>query len=273
MELFGALGEQYVAFAESARGESACFEDWALRVAVDADVQAWLSGLPRIKEQPNLVFAAARWHGVSAPGPYAGLRRALLEDDGSIRSTIMARATQTNEVGRLATLVPVFAMLPGPLALLELGASAGLCLFPDRYDYDWPPRGRLRGSGGLTLTAAVTGDVPLPRSSLEIAHRIGVDLHPLDVCDLDEMAWLANPVWPEQDQRRDRLRAAVQIARAEPGSATSRRVWSQASTSTHWSPPDSCSYSTAGRLAGPTAMGGRWTGCSESATRTTGRSP
>ena len=85
---------------------------------------AWLAELPAIKQQPNLVFAAARWHGVPAPGPYAGLREALLGDDGSIRDTILTRSTQTNEVGRLATLAPAFALLgEEPLALLEVGAE------------------------------------------------------------------------------------------------------------------------------------------------------
>ena len=55
------------------------------------------------------MFAAARWHGVPAPGPYDGLREALLGDDGTIRATILGRSTQTNEVGRLATLTPAFA--------------------------------------------------------------------------------------------------------------------------------------------------------------------
>ena len=73
---------------------------------------AWIESLPGLKRQPNLVFAAARWHGVPAPGPYDGLRDALLADDGVIRATIMARATQTNEVGRLATLLPAFACWP-----------------------------------------------------------------------------------------------------------------------------------------------------------------
>ena len=81
-------------------------------MAGDPEVLAWVDALPGIKKQPNLVFAAARWHGVPAPGPYAGLRAALLADDGSIRATILARSTQTNEVGRLATLVPAFASPP-----------------------------------------------------------------------------------------------------------------------------------------------------------------
>jgi len=34
-------------------------------------------------------------------------------DRGRIRATILERATQTNEVGRLATLLPAFASVPG----------------------------------------------------------------------------------------------------------------------------------------------------------------
>ena len=87
------------------------------------------------KRQPNLVFAAARWRGLLAPAPYDALRSALLRDDGRIRETILGRATQTNEVGRLATLVPAFGSLAAdhPVGLLEAGASAGLCVFPDRW--------------------------------------------------------------------------------------------------------------------------------------------
>jgi hypothetical protein len=208
--------EEYRDFATYAAGDSPCFEEWALRVAGDEEVLAWLGTLPPIKRQPNLVFAAARWHGAPAPGPYDGLRRVLLEHEAEVRATVMARATQTNEAGRLATLVPVLGLLEGPLALVEVGASAGLCLFPDRYDYDWPPVGRLRGSGGPLLTARATGPLPVPSAHPDVAWRGGVDLHPLDVTDDDATAWLENLVWPEQDERRDRLRAAIDVARAEP---------------------------------------------------------
>ena len=78
------------------------------------------------------MFAAARWHGLAAPAPYDALRAALLSDDGTIRATILARATQTNEAGRMATLLPAIALAAEgrPVALLEAGASAGLCLYP-----------------------------------------------------------------------------------------------------------------------------------------------
>jgi hypothetical protein len=216
--LYDDVIEEYRDFATYAAGDSPCFEEWALGVVEDADVLAWLSTLPPIKRQPNLVFAAARWHGAPAPGAYAGLRRLLLGREAEVRATVMSRATQTNEVGRLATLVPVLALVEGPLALIEVGASAGLCLYPDRYDYAWPPLGALRGSGGRLLTAEASGPLPVPTRHPLVAWRGGVDLNPLDVGDPDAMAWLENLVWPEQDERRARLRDAIEVARRDPPS-------------------------------------------------------
>ena len=219
MDPYGEVVEQYVAFADEA-GDSPCFEEWARGVAADPEVLAWVETLPGLKRQPNLVFAAARWHGVPAPGPYAALRGALLGDDGTIRATILSRATQTNEVGRLATLTPAFAALAGtgPVALLEVGASAGLCLYPDRWSYDWrrPDGSTVSAGTGPRLSAEVKGPAPVPVEPPAVAWRGGVDLNPLDVTDDDAMGWLTNLVWPEHDDRRARLVEAIGIARQDP---------------------------------------------------------
>jgi hypothetical protein len=131
----------------------------------------------------------------------------------------MARSTQTNEVGRLATLLPAFARAvpAGPVALLEVGASAGLNLFPDRWGYAWstPSGPRILGDEPR-LACEVTGPAPLPHALPEVAWRGGIDLHPLDVTDADAMGWLETLVWPEQDDRRSRLAHAVEVARADP---------------------------------------------------------
>ena len=88
-----------------------------------------------LKKQPNLVFAAARWHGVPAPGPYAGLRDALLGDDGTIRATILTPVDADQRgrpAGDAAARLRAAGRRAGRLALIEAGASAGLNLYPDR---------------------------------------------------------------------------------------------------------------------------------------------
>lgn len=219
MDVYAETTRQYAEFAADAAPTSPCFEDWASRISTDPEVLAWIDRLPVPKRQPNLVLAAARRHGVPAPGPYDALRSALLGDDGTIRETILERATQTNEVGRLATLVPAFAAVAGdgPIALLEVGASAGLCLYPDRYSFAWSTADVVRRAGaGPELTCAVSGPAPLPDHLPTVAWRGGIDLNPLDVADADQMAWLATLVWPEHDDRRARLLSAIEVARSDP---------------------------------------------------------
>ncbi|WP_107503838.1 DUF2332 family protein [Arthrobacter sp. ERGS1:01] len=66
MDHFAEVASQYFSFTEDAH-DSPCIELWAQEIAGDEEVLAWIAELPRIKQQPNLVFAAARWHGVPAP--------------------------------------------------------------------------------------------------------------------------------------------------------------------------------------------------------------
>ncbi|MGE9808019.1 DUF2332 domain-containing protein [Janibacter sp. G1551] len=202
--------------------DSPCFAAWAAGVRDDPEVLALLATLPVPKRQPNLVFAAARWHG-AVPGAYRELREVLLERWPEVSATVLERATQTNEVGRCATLLPLLASLPQPLALLEVGASAGLCLQPDRYSYiydvDTGESVTLDPNDGpspVRLRCSVGQDVPLPTAPVEVVWRAGVDLNPLDVTDRGAMRWLETLVWPEAEERRARLRGAIDIARAEP---------------------------------------------------------
>jgi hypothetical protein len=225
VEIFGDTATVYRDFAREADG-SPCFEAWANGVAGDPEVLAWLQTLPPRKRQANLVFAAARWHGVPAPGPYALLRDALLGDgeDGPIRATILARSTQTNEVGRLTCLERAFALVQPnrsghTIALLEVGASAGLCLYPDRYSYRWhlPTGGTLETDmGDRLLECRITSGEPPGMVPAPVTWRAGIDLSPIDVEEDEAVRWLETLVWPEQEDRRERLLAAVEVARSDP---------------------------------------------------------
>lgn len=204
--------------AAEARGWSPTFEDWSAGVAADSGLLARLDELPARKRQPNLLFAAARYVGVPV-GSYADFRAAVWDRWDEVRAVMLARRVQTNEPGRCAALLPLLARLPQPLALLEVGASAGLCLYPDRYSYRYTGHPRLdprTGPSTAVLDCALTGPAPIPDELPEVVWRAGVDLNPLDVNAEDDVRWLETLVWPEQDHRRARLAAAVDIARGDP---------------------------------------------------------
>ena len=211
--------EVYRRFASfEARGESLCYEQWAEGVASDPDVLALIDRLPNKKRQPNLIFAAARYAGI-APQPFDGFRAELIEAWPRVRSVILAKRTQTNEPGRCSVLLPLLAALPQPLALLEVGASGGLCLYPDRFSYQYGDLPRLdpaRGLGPVVLRCAIDGPVPVPTAMPEVVWRAGIDVSPLDITNDEDVRWLETLVWPEHDSRRERLAAAIEIARIDP---------------------------------------------------------
>ena len=209
---------RYEEFAvDEAPGASALYEELARGVAGDSELLALLDTLPEPKRQPNLFFAAARFLA-GTPESFADFRREVLARRDAVVATMRARATQTNEAARCAALFPLLAALPQPLALLEVGASAGLCLQPDRYRYDLD--GVIAGdkASPLTISCHYAGTVPEIRPDIEVAWRAGIDLNPLDVTAPDDVRWLEMLIWPgrDHDARLDRLRAAVAIARAAP---------------------------------------------------------
>src|SRR3954454_9674063 len=187
-----------------------------LAVAEDPEVLGFLAALPTGKRQPNLLFAAGRFLSGLPAGP-DDLRRAVLDEGDRVRATMLTRATQTNEAARCAALLPLLAALDGPLALIEVGASAGLCLYPDRYSYEYDGV-RVGPPSPVHLRCTTTGGVPLPARVPEAVDRVGIDLNPLDPSDDDTRAWLRALVWPGPavDDRLARLDAAAATASREP---------------------------------------------------------
>jgi len=123
----------YTRFAEQeAHGRSALYETLAHGAAGDPEALQFLASLPAARRQPNLLLAAVR-HLYGTPPDWTGFRRMLLANRDAVRTVMLQKATQTNEPARCATLLPILARLPQPLALIEVGASAGLCLLPDFY--------------------------------------------------------------------------------------------------------------------------------------------
>jgi hypothetical protein len=198
--------------AREAHGSSPAYESLAIAVSRDRDLIALLDTLEPAKRQPNLLFAVARFRGGPVTDASAFLAFAKANWP-ALAGEMRVRGTQTNEIGRCALLLPVLAGLPQPLALLEVGASAGLNLFPDRYTYRYG--GHVIGDGDPVLYCTLAGRRPPPFRP-DVVWRAGLDLNPLDITDPADVAWLDALIWPEHDHRRDRLRAAAEIATADP---------------------------------------------------------
>lgn len=214
------LAEGFRRFAASyAGGGSADYERIALGVAEDEPVLELVLSLPAgNKRQPHLLLGAVRYLG-GPTGSWAGFRDWLVEHWEGVLQVVLARMNQTNEVRRCATLLPVLARFEGPLALIEVGASAGLCLYPDRYRYSYDGAAPIGPrESPVLLECRTRGGVPLPEAPPEVVWRAGLDLNPLDAGDESDVRWLESLVWPGQTgkARVERLRAAASVAAADP---------------------------------------------------------
>ncbi len=128
------IKRRYRQFADTeCKGYSDVYYGLALAVSEDDEVVGFIAAMPVI--QPNLFFASIQLLTGPDGMPKTGSElRAFVHRRGrEIGEVMRSRRTQTNEVGRCAVLLP--ALPSGPLALLEVGASAGLCLLLDRFHY------------------------------------------------------------------------------------------------------------------------------------------
>ena len=218
-----AVRQRYLRFArEEAPGRSELYAEWAAGVAGDAEMQSLLARIPETRRQPPLVFAVTRMLG-AALVDYPAWRAFVLAHAEEIVSESSRRRLQTNEPLRLAPLLPVLSEIAGPIALLEVGAAAGLCLYPDRYSYRFSgSNGSLRaaldpvdGPSPVVLESITDGPIPGLRMP-EVVWRAGIDLAPLDAGDDRDRRWLRGLVWPGEEGREERIAAALDIAASEP---------------------------------------------------------
>jgi hypothetical protein len=241
------IARLYRWYAEvEAPDRSPLFAQVAAAVADDPGTLDFLAAMPLAKQQPNLLIGAVRYL-YGTPPDAAGFLDLVRAHPDELAAVMAVRSTQTNEPARCATLLPALARLPQPLALLEVGASAGLCLLPDRYAFDYGRR-RITPRSATSATSAtpraatprvdpatpraatprvdpatpptfpcrVDSATPLPEHHIEVVWRAGLDLHPVDLHDEAEVRWLEALVWPGQQDRLERLRAACDVARADP---------------------------------------------------------
>lgn len=121
----------------------------------------------------------------------------------SVYDALIKRGVQTNETSRaLVWRWPAALAGQRPIALADVGASAGLNLVADTLPAPWRlPDGTPLEVGGEVHAAA----------------RLGLDPEPLDVSRPEDADWLRACVWPGDVARQERLEAALRaFAAARP---------------------------------------------------------
>jgi hypothetical protein len=231
LPLYGAIAKEVAADAEAAS---------LLLVARPGQARPvlWLAALhDLVLRRPDV--PAARWyssvvgrHGVATGDAWPDVRATVMEHRDELTALMATRSTQTNEVNRSVYLAVGLAMAArhdssgthdtGPIALVELGASAGLLLGVDRYDVELdhahapPTRLGRRDSPvscrGVDRSRPPVGDLTVP----PIGGRAGVDLHPVQLDDADGVRWLTACLWPDVPGRVERFIAARDLLLPEP---------------------------------------------------------
>jgi len=255
-----ALARRFEAFADfecAATGsgmsvDSPTYAALSRHVAKHADLLALARECREGQPIPNLLFAAvkrvvqdrpdatlAKHYEQAAEGarPAATLPRAFSQFCAEHRDRIIAlvhgRNVQTNEVGRCAYLMPAFGIVARaagrPLALIDVGAGAGLNLLWDGFDYRYS-NGSAFGTGKspVTIDCEIRGPMPdIPERFPEVADRAGIDLHPIDLADGEQYRWLQALIMPDHPDRIALLANARRIwlrnrPRVEAGDAIER---------------------------------------------------
>lgn len=166
----------------------------------------------------TLVGEAAR---TIDPDLYTAFAGFVDEHRDAIEELVRSRTTQTNEARRTVVTLPALGLVQHesgvPLALIDVGASAGLTLLPDRYRYQVGGVDAGDPDSPVIIECDLAGDLrpPIP-DRVEVGWRRGLDLNPLDVRDAETRAWLRALIWPEHPDRLALLDAALRVARDEP---------------------------------------------------------
>jgi len=233
------LAELFRSYAATGAGDEAPLNrTLASAVADDTELLDLVAAAPPEAHHPNSLLAAVRFlllAGTDHPfvrlfgdDPVAGseaelvtqFRDYVMSHRAAVVEAMASRSIQTNEPARSAVIAPALARLHrrhGPLALIDVGTSAGLNLMVDRVHIDYGTVAIGPSDAALRLRCELLGRTPeLDGDGLGIVWRRGLDRAPIDLEDEPSRRWLRACVWADQAERRDRLDQAIAMAREQP---------------------------------------------------------
>jgi hypothetical protein len=230
------LGRIWDWFADtSCRGYSPLYDRICRAAAQDEEVLDLVRAAPEEAHIPNVLLAAvhflllggldhplaAVYAGTTDADPWPLFREICFDHRAEISALMETRRTNTNECGRSAVIGPALTWaaeaVGAPLAVCDVGTSAGLNLGCDRFRLDYGDAGATGPADStVRIECAVKGGTPPIAAALPaIAARVGLDRSPVDLSNADDARWLLACTWPDTG-RLDRTRAAIRDGQQHP---------------------------------------------------------
>ncbi|MGI2293266.1 DUF2332 domain-containing protein [Paenibacillus sp. GXUN7292] len=224
-----AISNRFITFAErECKGSSSLYEHLSRKIANDDELLQLASNFRDGQPVPNLFFGAVHYlllkenkhelkeyyRSIVNKPKAAGTAFPYFKDfcqtnKHEIIQLLKNKLVQTNEVRRCSYLYPAFCYIYEktnmPLALIEIGTSAGLQLLWDKYGYFYNSGNQIYGNNLAQLIIESkfdeTGLPFLLKESPPVNTRIGLDLHVNDLNNADDYLWLKSLIWPEHTER------------------------------------------------------------------------
>ena len=199
------------------------FEPWAARSVSQlfADhaplrLLAALHDLVLSGDAPELARAYPSAADAGDPAAAWLAARLLLSSARERIAAFMTHEPQTNEVRRSACLLGGFLAIAQettlPLRTFELGASAGLNLYWDRFGYRLGPHRWGDPASPVQIDCDWSGPAPALAAPVKVASRAACDRSPPNIADPAQRRRLLAYIWPGQLDRFARIEAAMQVA-------------------------------------------------------------
>ncbi len=234
------LSQKFIDFAQKeCEGSSELYKSLSLAIAEEKDLLDLATNSREGQPIPNLFLGAVHYlllkgnvHQLKEYYPSIVTNPRIPNDSflafknfcqryvKEIIDILKSRLVQTNEVRRCSYLYPafkhVFEITKRPLALIEIGTSAGLQLLWDQYSYSY---GTSEVFGNQNSKVHISSDIKggsipfLHGPPPPVASRIGIDLNVIDLSNDDDFLWLNSLIWPNHHERRSLFAKAANYVR------------------------------------------------------------
>lgn len=229
------LAAQLHWFADNSYGDSSpVYRAVVTAVAETDELLSIVRAAPPDARHPGVLLAAVKFlvaqhpdHPLAAhyaqqrvDGVAEAFQTFVAEHRADVADLMAVRRIQTNEIARTAVLAPVLREIQRrtgkPLAVIDVGTSAGLNLLVDQVQVDYGHRQLGPADSPVRLTCEALDAGPPSGPNLYIAWRVGLDREPINLANNDDRRWLEACIWPEHTERAQRLAAATALQALHP---------------------------------------------------------